>query len=140
MKKMLFLMCLVFCFSAFAQSQQSNQTEMIHGLTKNNKASHAKRYKKQEHLMNSETFGFFISELKNTWPDNQKYKIYLKYLLKYDLTVNQLVKISSLVTFDKDKIETISLLYPCVIDKENTIELISTVYNKEALIKILKQK
>ncbi len=90
--------------------------------------------------MNSETFGFFISELKNTWPDNQKYKIYLKYLLKYDLTVNQLVKISSLVTFDKDKIETISLLYPCVIDKENTIELISTVYNKEALIKILKQK
>jgi hypothetical protein len=88
--------------------------------------------------MNNETFGFFISELENTWPNDKKYKIYLKYLTKYNLTVDQLVKITSLITFDSDKIETISLLYPVVIDKENRIELLNTVNNKEALIKILK--
>lgn len=88
--------------------------------------------------MNNETFEFFISELKDTRPDDKKYKIYLKYLTKYNLTVDQLVKITSLITFDSDKIETISLLYPIVIDKENRIELLNTVRDKEALLKLLR--
>lgn len=122
MKKMLFLTCLLFGLSVYG----------------NRPVRFENRYKKHIHLMNNETFGFFISELKNTWPNDKKYKIYLRYLTKYNLTVDQLIKITSLITFDSDKIETISLLYPIVIDKENRIELLNTVNDKEALIKLLK--
>jgi len=122
MKKILFLTCLLFGLSVYGDRPVRFEN----------------RYKRQIHLMNNETFGFFISELENTWPNDKKYKIYLKYLTKYNLTVDQLVKITSLITFDSDKIETISLLYPVVIDKENRIELLNTVNDKDALIKILK--
>lgn len=122
MKKMLFLTCLLFGLSVYG----------------NRPVRFENRYKKHIHLMNNETFGFFISELKSTWPNDKKYKIYLRYLTKYNLTVDQLIKITSLITFDSDKIETISLLYPIVIDKENRIELLNTVNDKEALIKLLK--
>lgn len=96
------------------------------------------RYKKHVLIMNNETFGFFIAELEDTWPNDKKFKIYLKYLAKYSLTVNQLTKITSLITFDSDKIEAISLLYPFVIDKENRINLLNSVKDKEALIRLLK--
>lgn len=88
--------------------------------------------------MAQETFDLFLKELKNSWPDDKKYKIYLKYFLTYKLTVNQLVRISSLITFDQDKIEAIKLLYPSVIDKENAMELLETVNDKSTLIQLLK--
>lgn len=122
MKKFLFLTFLLFGLSVYG----------------NKPVRFENRYKRQIHLMNNETFEFFISELKDTRPDDKKYKIYLKYLTKYNLTVDQLVKITSLITFDSDKIETISLLYPIVIDKENRIELLNTVRDKEALLKLLR--
>lgn len=140
MKRMFCLICLISSLSVFGNNYRSKLMNMKNELFKNKNVSHAHKHKKHAYLMTDDTFRFFISELKNTWPDYEKYKVYLKYLVKYDLTVKQLVKISSLITFDKNKIETISLLYPCVTDKENAIELVNAVNDKDSLIKILKQK
>lgn len=88
-------------------------------------------------IMPDDVFDLFKKETKAAWPDKEKYKVYLKYVARYNLTIDQLVEIISLTTFDSDKIEAITLIYPSVIDKENSMKLLKAVSNQDALMKSL---
>jgi flagellin-specific chaperone FliS len=92
----------------------------------------------RQYVMTDEVFRLFMQELEKSWPDEKKFKIYLKYIAMYKITINQLITVSSLIKFDSDKIEAITLLYPAVIDKHHTAKLFIEVNDKETLIKSLK--
>jgi hypothetical protein len=112
--------------------------DMLTIIVDNKTQSHHENNNGRQNVMTDEVFGLFMQELGKSWPDDKKFKIYLKYIAMYKITIYQLIRISSLISFDSDKIDAITLLYPAVIDKHNTPKLLDAVNDRETLVKSLK--
>ena len=74
-----------------------------------------------------ETFGYLMIKLEKESFDSAKLDLLRVSVRNNYFTIAQLCEIIGLFTFDKEKVESIRIIYPKVIDKENNFKLLSKV-------------